>query len=250
MNTMRNFGLVGYPLSHSFSKKYFTEKFAAEDIIDCKYELYPLPDISKFPSILKENKLQGVNVTIPYKKAVLPYLDYLSDEVKAMEACNCILVDGDRTCGYNTDTIGFENTFKPQLKPHHNKALILGTGGASSAVAFVLHKLSIDYLFVSRGKSDRNNSITYNDLDSSIISQYQIIINTTPLGTTPDVDVCPNIPYEALTSRHFLYDLIYNPSETLFLKKGKQQGASIENGGQMLVIQAEESWRIWNGITA
>ena len=242
---MRKFGLIGYPLSHSFSKKYFTDKFEREDIRDCIYELYPLRDITELPGLIERENLEGINITIPYKKAVLPYLSSLSDEVSAIQACNCISFKHGQSIGYNTDTIGFRRTFETHLQPHHAKALILGTGGASLAVAFTLQQLNIDFLFVSRS-AGANNTITYEDINASILNAYFIIINTTPLGTYPEVHQFPPLPYELLNSNHYLYDLVYNPAETLFLKKGKQQGVTFENGAEMLIIQAEESWKIWN----
>lgn len=242
---MRKFGLIGYPLSHSFSKKYFTEKFEREGIRDCFYELYPIRDIAELPRLIESEYLEGINITIPYKKIVLPYLSSLSAEVKAIRACNCISFKHGQTIGYNTDTIGFRKTFETHLQPHHTKALILGTGGASLAVAFTLQQLNINFLFVSRS-SAANNTIVYEDINASILDVYSIIINTTPLGTYPEVHQFPPLPYELLSNQHYLYDLVYNPAETLFLKKGKQQGATIENGAEMLIIQAEESWKIWN----
>ena len=243
---MRKFGLIGYPLSHSFSKKYFTEKFARENIAGCIYELYPIHNISELPQLLNEQRLEGLNVTIPYKKHVLQFLDEATDAVAQMEACNCILIKNGKLLGYNTDVTGFEKTFAPHLKPSHQKALILGTGGAAAAVEFTLKKLGIQYLFVSRQQSSSPNCITYNDLNDEVMQQHTIIINTTPLGTYPDIHFCPSIPYQYITGQHYLYDLVYNPAKTLFLQKGEEQKATIENGAQMLIIQAEESWKIWN----
>jgi shikimate dehydrogenase len=243
---MRKFGLIGYPLSHSFSKRYFTEKFARENIDDCVYELYPIENITELPRLFTEENLSGLNVTIPYKRQVLPYLDNATNAVLEMQACNCILNRDGKLHGHNTDVIGFERTFAPHLQAHHDKALILGTGGAASAVEFTLEKLNINYKLVSRSKSANLRSMTYADLNEQLLSEYKIIINTTPLGTSPDVHNCPAIPYEYITSQHYLYDLVYNPAKTLFLQKGEERGAAIENGAQMLVIQAEESWKIWN----
>lgn len=245
---MRKFGLIGYPLSHSFSKKFFAQKFAAETIVDCDYELYPVATIGELPFLLKQQPgLEGLNVTIPYKKQVLQFLDEATHEVEQMQACNCIRIKEGKLYGFNTDVTGFEKTFIPHLLPIHKKALILGTGGAASAVEFTLKKLGIEYLFVSRTQAAGNNSITYDDLNEELIRSHTIIINTTPLGTYPDIERCPNIPYQYLGAQHYLYDLVYNPAETLFLKKGKEKGATIQNGAEMLVIQAEESWKIWNG---
>lgn len=242
---MRKFGLIGYPLSHSFSEKYFTEKFAREGIEDCVYELYPIGDINELPRLLQKEKLEGLNITIPYKKAVLPFLTGSSGEVKAIMACNCITIKDKTLIGYNTDTIGFRKTFERQLQPHHTRALILGTGGASLAVAYTLQLLNIDFLFVSRS-SNQDNTILYGELNDTILKEFTIIINTTPLGTFPDVNQYPPIPYDLITGKHYLYDLVYNPAETMFLKNGRLNGACTENGAEMLVIQAEESWKIWN----
>lgn len=243
---MRKFGLIGYPLSHSFSKKYFTEKFARENIEDSVYELYPIENIAELPRLISEHDLSGLNVTIPYKRQVLPYLNDVTKAVLEMEACNCILIRDGRLYGHNTDVTGFERTFAPHLQAHHHKALILGTGGAASAVEFILKKLNINYQLVSRNKSSSHNSITYGDLNEQLLKEHTVIINTTPLGTSPDVNSCPDIPYEFITPQHYLYDLVYNPAKTLFLQKGEEKGATIQNGAQMLVIQAEESWKIWN----
>ncbi|HEY8387921.1 MAG TPA: shikimate dehydrogenase [Parasegetibacter sp.] len=240
------FGLIGYPLSHSFSGKYFTEKFEKEGLTDHRYELYPLSSVEQLPQLLaSEPELRGLNVTIPYKQQVLQFLDNTDSIPEGINACNCIKIQDGRLIGYNTDIVGFEKSFLEQLQPHHNKALVLGNGGAAAAVTYVLKKLGIAYNIVSRNLH-RSSSLTYSDLNESIISKHKVIINTTPLGTFPDVDVCPPIPYEFLTGEHYLYDLIYNPSKTLFLKNGEKQSAIIKNGYEMLLLQAEESWRIWN----
>jgi len=239
------YGLIGYPLTHSFSKKYFTEKFEKLGLTDCRYENYSIATISELKKILASNpSLKGLNVTIPYKEAVLPLLNEKSEVVKKISACNCIRIVDDKLQGFNTDTIGFEKTLLTKLKPHHQKALILGTGGAAKAVEFVLNKLGIGFKYVSRKPSVRHFS--YEQLTSTLIREYSLIVNTTPLGMYPNVVQAPPIPYEALTSNHLLYDLIYNPDKTLFLNKGEQMGAEIMNGKEMLVIQAEESWNIWN----
>jgi len=244
---MRRYGLIGFPLSHSFSKKYFAEKFAREGIVDCTYELYPLEEIGLLPELLSSvENLCGLNVTIPYKKQVLPFLDHLSDEVQKIEACNCIAIANGKRYGYNTDTIGFEATFAPQLTLQDKAALVLGTGGAAAAVAYTLAKLGINYTYVSREPTGKPNTILYSALDEEMMQSYTIIINTSPLGTYPAVDDCPAIPYNLLTARHYLYDLVYNPAKTLFLKKGEERGTRIQNGAAMLAIQAEESWKIWN----
>lgn len=242
---MRLFALIGYPLSHSFSKKYFTEKFKREGLTDCRYEHFSIDDISKLKTILAENPdLCGLNVTIPYKEQVLSFLQEKNDLVKQIKACNCISIIKGKLKGYNTDALGFEQSLQEKLKPHHKKALILGTGGAAKAVEFVLDKHEIRYKYVSRKPSARNYS--YEQLTPAIIAAHKLIINTTPLGMYPAITEAPPIPYESLTSEHYLFDLIYNPEKTLFLRKGEEKGAAIKNGYDMLVIQAEESWKIWN----
>ena len=242
---MRLFGLIGYPLTHSFSKKYFTEKFEKMGITDCRYENFPISNIQDVKSIISSNpSLEGLNVTIPYKESVIGYLDEMTDVVKRIRACNCIRIINGKLKGFNTDTIGFEKTLLTKLKPSHTNALILGTGGAAKAVEFVLQKLKIKFKYVSRKPSV--NSFSYEQLVPGLIAQHALIINTTPLGMYPNTIQAPQIPYEALTAEHFLYDLIYNPAKTLFLEKGEQKGAAIMNGYEMLLSQAEESWNIWN----
>ena len=242
---MKVFGLIGYPLSHSFSKGFFAEKFQKEGISDCIYENFPLEDISQFPALLEQQPdLRGLNVTIPYKEAVLPWLDELSPAAEQIKAVNCIQFHEGIRIGFNTDVMGFKRSLQPLLKPHHTNALVLGTGGAAKAVMFVLQELNIPYTVVSRRAHD--GVITYNMLDKDIIAAHTIIINTSPLGMYPQVDAAPPIPYELITKHHLLYDLIYNPAETLFLKQGAAKGAAIKNGHEMLVLQAEASWDIWN----
>ncbi|MEY2903157.1 MAG: hypothetical protein RLY89_2263 [Bacteroidota bacterium] len=242
---MRLYGLLGYPLSHSFSQKYFTEKFQNLGLKDIAYENFSIPNIDELQEILdKRAGLAGFNITIPYKKEVLAFLDHASQAVQEIGACNCVRIVNGKRIGYNTDVVGFEQTLAPFLKPHHKKALILGTGGASAAVEWVLKKLGIDYLSVSRTVSD--NTITYEQIDEAIMTTHTLVINTTPLGMYPNMDACPNLPYLFMNEQHHLFDLVYNPEETQFLAKGKSQGASIQNGWEMLILQAEESWRIWN----
>lgn len=260
---MKKFGLIGYPLTHSFSKKYFTEKFEREEIEDHSYELFELENLSNFPEFIKAHPdLCGLNVTIPHKIGAVFYMKWMDDEAKKVEAINCIkiikesaieaafsgevgFVDQDfRLEGYNTDIYGFENSLKPLLKSHHNKALILGNGGASRAVRYVLKKLKIPFQTVSR--RSKSGHIMYDRVTAEMIKSCKLIINTTPLGTDPDVTAFPPIPYEAITNQHLLYDLIYNPEKTVFLQKGEAQGAAIKNGYEMLVLQAEKSWEIWN----
>ena len=242
---MRLFGLIGYPLTHSFSKKYFTEKFEKEGLNDCRYELFPIASINELKNVLDQNPdLNGLNVTIPYKEQVLSFLDEKDEVVKKIRASNCITVKKNKLKGYNTDAEGFEKSLKHFLQPHHTNALILGTGGASKAVEFVLKKLRISFKHVSRKPSVHNYS--YEQLTSSLLADHTLIINTTPLGMYPKINEAPPIPYEALTGDHYLFDLVYNPERSLFLQKGQEKGAAIKNGYEMLVIQAEESWRIWN----
>jgi len=243
---MQQYGLIGFPLSHSFSKKFFTEKFEREGLTDHVYELFPIPSIEGLKEVLAANpELRGINVTIPYKRLVLPYLDDASHIPGGIRACNCIRISEGRLTGYNTDITGFENSFTPLLKNHHRRALVLGSGGAAEAVTFVLEKLGIGYALVSRDRRP-GSRFTYSDLNEAIMREYEVIINTTPLGTYPNVEACPDIPYEYITDRHYLFDLVYNPAKTVFLRKAETAGAAICNGYDMLVIQAEESWKIWN----
>ncbi len=242
---MRQFGLIGFPLSHSFSQKYFTEKFLKENISDAEFLNFSIPDVTAIETIFRDHPLlQGLAVTIPYKKSVIPYLNSVNDAVKEMAACNCIKIRGEIKTGFNTDIIGFEKSFVKQLKPHHKKALILGTGGASAAIQYVLKKLNIEYLLVSRHESLR--AIAYSDISPVMFLEFNIIINCTPLGTYPDTEKAPLLPYSLLTPEHYLYDLVYNPPLTKFLLYGKEAGCSIKNGSEMLELQAEENWRIWN----
>ncbi len=245
---MRVFGIIGYPLGHSFSQKYFTEKFQREEINDCIYETYPIKNIDELELVVKQQpRLEGLNITIPHKQAILSFLDDSTNIPFGLNACNCIRIIDGNLIGYNTDVIGFERSLSSQLHNHHTKALILGNGGAAEAVKFVLQQLNINYKIVSR-KIQKDAELTYADLNENIIKENLLIINTTPLGTFPAVDGYPEIPYQYLTPQHLLYDLVYNPEKTLFLKKGEEYGALIKNGYEMLVVQAEESWDIWNGI--
>ena len=244
---MRRFGLIGHPLGHSFSQKYFTAKFAAEGIQGCQYDLFPLPDITLFPSLWDTYPdLVGLNVTIPYKEKVIPYLDGMSDVVRSSGACNCIHRTPMGLVGHNTDVTGFERSLAPGIRPSHREALILGTGGASKAVAFVLGRLGIGYRFVSRSGGGDDGSLSYAELDRGVMATHTLIVNTTPLGTFPDIDTAPDIPYDLISPEHYLFDLVYNPPLTRFLEEGLKRGATTRNGSDMLAIQAEESWRIWN----
>lgn len=243
---MRLFGLIGYPLSHSFSKKYFDQKFLQEKITDTSFENFSIENISLLHEILKNTDLEGLAITIPYKKAVMPFLNIASEAVQKMGACNCISIKEGKLYGHNTDVIGFERSFIQQLKPQHKQALILGTGGAAAAVEFVLQKLKIPYHFVSRKKDREDNILVYEELNETVINHHQVIINCSPLGTFPKVDGAPDIPYQFINKEHYLFDLVYNPAETMFLQLGKQRGAIVQNGYDMLVFQAEENWKIWN----
>ena len=241
---MRKFGLIGLPLTHSFSKQFFTEKFEKEQITDCLYENYPLEKIEDLPALLAANRdIVGLNVTIPYKKDVVPFLTDAAPAVKKTGACNCIRIDGKKRIGYNTDVIGFHLSLMPHLRVQHQRALILGTGGASAAVEFVLQQIAMPYLIVSRNPG--TNSIGYDQLSEDLMESRTLIVNTTPLGTFPAVETYPPIPYQYVTDQHFLYDMVYNPTETIFLKQGREKGATILNGLDMLIGQANASWDIW-----
>lgn len=242
---MRLFGLIGFPLSHSFSAGYFAAKFEKEGITGYRYDNFPLASVAELPALFDAHpELEGINVTIPYKEQVLAYLDQKSETVAAIGACNCIHRKNGKLVGYNTDVTGFELSLKEKLAPHHRRALVLGTGGAAKAVEFVLRKLAIDYLLVS--SSGKDNTISYRELTSAILKDHTLLINTTPLGMYPNLDEMPALPYEALGAEHYLFDLIYNPAKTRFLAMGERAGATIKNGHDMLLIQAEESWKIWN----
>lgn len=243
---MREFGLIGFPLIHSSSKRIFEEKFAAENLYDCRFHLFPLKDVAEIFTILNTYiYLKGFAVTIPHKQAVIPLLDDISAEAEAIGAVNCIKIRDGRLSGFNTDVVGFERSFIPLLPSGARSALVLGTGGASKAVQFVLRKLNIEFLLVSRGKQDEK-TIQYKDLTEEYLSKYPVIINASPVGMSPSENEAPDIPYEFLNSDNYLYDLVYKPEKTLFLQKGEVQGAVIKNGEEMLEIQAEENWRIWN----
>jgi shikimate dehydrogenase len=241
--TKKLLGIIGYPLSHTFSPEYFRRKFEKENISGFDYRAFPLDYISKFPALLKQNPdLAGLNVTIPYKEAIIPFLHELEDVARKTGAVNTIKIVTKKLLGYNTDVEGFRLSLLPLLNSGHAKALVLGSGGASKAVCYVLENAGIDFLIVS---SSGSGDLGYSNLTPEIIQEYLLIINTTPLGMWPHTEAGPDIPYLALTDRHLLYDLIYTPSETLFLQKGKSHGAAIKNGLQMLELQAEASWRIW-----
>ncbi|MEO6915890.1 MAG: shikimate dehydrogenase [Chitinophagaceae bacterium] len=246
---MKKYGLIGYPLNHSFSKRFFSEKFVREGVTDASYENYPLTDIGQFYELINAVPgLAGLNVTIPYKESVVPFLSEQDEIVKRIGACNCIKIKDGQLCGFNTDVYGFESSLATKLLHHHNKALILGTGGASKAVAYVLYKLGISYYFVSRKENTGDPDIlTYESLTQEIYDSFLLIINTSPVGMHPAEQFAPPINYSFITDKHFLFDLIYNPDQTLFLKHGIEKGATVQNGYDMLVYQAEKSWEIWNG---
>ena len=276
---MTTYGLIGYPLGHSFSRKFFTEKFEKEGI-DAQYLNFEIPSIEEFPEIIKNNpELRGLNVTIPYKQQVMQYLDDISEEAKAIGAVNVVRIErpspqpspimgretmrnagnkpdglpikGDMSeglrgslIGYNSDVIGFVESIRPLLKAHHKKALILGTCGASKATRYGLEKkLGMKTLFVSR--SAREGMITYEEVTAEVLKEYEVIVNCSPVGMYPHVDECPALPYEAMNENSLLYDLVYNPLETLFMKKGAEQGATVKNGLEMLHLQAIASWKFW-----
>jgi shikimate dehydrogenase len=243
---MKRYGLIGYPLSHSFSKNYFEQKFLAEDIQDCSYDLFPLKNIEELPLLIESTKgLQGLNVTIPYKEQVLRFVTVLSDAVESIGACNCIKIQDGILTAFNTDVLGFEQSLKPLLRPEYKKALILGTGGAAKAVAWVLGNLGIEYSYVSRNPGEQR-FISYEMLHLELVREHKLIVNTTPLGMQPNIHQKPSLPYAGITPYHLCYDLIYNPAKTAFLLAAEAQGATIKNGLEMLTIQAEESWKLWN----
>jgi len=246
---MKTFGLIGFPLGHSFSKKFFSEKFELEGIRDCRYELFPMENIDSIRHLLAgEETLRGLNVTIPHKVNVLPFLNELDDAAKMIGAVNCISVEkkNGKTWlkGYNTDAFGFAESLKPFLKENHTKALVLGDGGAAKAVKYVLDQLNISYFSVVR--TPVAGAVLYDQISEELMSSHQLIINTTPLGTFPNVETAPAIPYEFITDQHLAYDLVYNPEETEFMRRAKVRGAAVKNGLEMLQLQALRAWSIWN----
>ncbi len=243
---IEKYGLIGKNISYSFSKKYFTEKFEKENLLNFSYENFDISDISELQSIVAETLyLKGLNVTIPYKESVFPFLDKINKKALAIGAVNTIkITKNQKLKGYNTDSYGFKKSLKPHLKSHHKKALILGTGGASKAVSYTLHQLEIEYKFVSRNPN--SEQLSYEDLNDEIFNEFHLIINCTPLGTFPNTEEFPSLPYSFFSEKHLAFDLIYNPPETLFLQKAKEFGAKTLNGYQMLVFQADKAWQIWN----
>lgn len=243
---MRQFGLIGYPLDHSFSKKYFQEKFTKENINNCSYNLFPLKNINQFPLFIEENKnIVGLNVTMPYKESIILFLSELDDVAKQVGAVNTIKIVNKKLYGYNTDVYGFEESIKPYLNGKIKKALIFGTGGAAKAVSYVLSKIGVDYFFVSRTKRN-NKCIAYDTLNKELLSKYFLLVNTTPVGTISLTEESLAINYESITKDHIVYDLTYNPTLTLLMKSAHARGATILNGLNMLYLQAERSWEIWN----
>lgn len=245
---MEKYGLLGYPLGHSFSRNFFNEKFANEGI-DAEYVNFEIPTIDDIMEIIAENKnLKGLNVTIPYKEKVIPYLDEMSPEARAIGAVNVVKVirasNEVKLKGFNSDVIGFTRSIEPLLESHHKKALVLGTGGASKAIKHGLKQLGIEYTMVSRREVD--GTIQYKNITPEVLQEYTVIVNCTPSGMYPHVNECPELPYEAMSSKHLLYDLVYNPDETLFMKMGAKYGAKTKNGLEMLLLQAYASWEFWH----
>lgn len=239
------FGLIGKDISYSFSRGYFTEKFETLGLKNYSYENFDFQEIEEFKLLVDQNSdIKGCNVTIPYKESIIPYLDEIDPKAKKIGAVNTIHFTNDKLIGYNTDAYGFQKSIEPNIKKHHKRALILGTGGASKAVNYVLEEMGLECCFVSR--NPKKNQLGYIDLDKKILSKYSVIVNCTPLGTHPNIDRKPDIPYQFVTKKHLLFDLIYNPEKTAFLASGEKYGATISNGHSMLKNQAEESWSIWN----
>lgn len=238
------YGIIGYPLGHSFSRGFFTEKFATEGI-DAQYLNFEIPEATMLTDVLRRNPgLRGLNVTLPHKQAVIPLLDEMSDEAREIGAVNVIRVRDGKLKGFNSDIIGFTESIKPLLLPHHKRALVLGTGGASRAICVGLSRLGIAWTYVSR--SAKEDRMTYSDLTPEVMEQYTVIVNCSPVGMFPKADAAPDIPYHLLTERHLLYDLVYNPDDTLFMQRGRRYGATVKNGLEMLHLQAIASWRFWN----
>jgi shikimate dehydrogenase len=245
---MKTFGLIGFPLAQSFSQKYFTQKFKDENI-DARYLNFEMEDINELPELLEHHAyIAGFSITIPHKEKIFKFLNELDASARDIEACNAVKVTWKNKTpilkGYNTDVIGFSESIQPLLKEHHKKALILGTGGAAKAIAYGLKKLGLEYKYVSRNK--KADSLTYSELNQTNLNEYHVLVNCTPLGMYPNIEQCPDVPYELLSDKHLLYDLTYNPETTQFMKNGLEQGASVKNGLEMLHLQAEAAWKIWN----
>ena len=246
---MKRYGLIGYPLGHSFSQKYFTEKFDRE-CVDARYDLFPLESINELPGLIHDTEgLAGFNVTIPYKQDVIQFLDEMDDQAREIGAVNVVKImrqvnGAYRLKGFNSDAYGFTESIRPMLGPSHKRALVLGSGGASKAVIFSLRRLGVEPVVVSRRASA--GMLTYAAIDKEILMNYTVIVNASPVGMSPIIDACPDIPYEFLTPRHVCFDLVYNPEETLFLQKASAAGAAVKNGLEMLHLQAEGAWMYWN----
>lgn len=244
---MVEFGLIGKTLIHSFSKNFFEAKFKNLELANFRYHNFEIDSIEKINALIKSNPhLIGLNVTIPYKESVIPFLDNLSDEAKEIGAVNCIKIKNGKLIGYNTDVYGFSQSIKPFIDNNHERALILGTGGASKAVAYSLKKLGVEIYFVTSSEKKIPNTFFYSELNELVMNAFKLVINTTPVGTYPTVEECPDLPYKFFTNQHLAFDLIYNPEKTLFLQKAAEQGAICVNGLSMLQLQAEKSWEIWN----
>lgn len=244
---MINFGLIGKSLSHSFSRSYFEKKFIENELNDHFYKNFELETIEQFSNVLKTQNLKGLNVTNPYKESIIPFLDELSIEAKEIGAVNCINIVNGKTIGYNTDAYGFGQSIKPFLDTTHGRALILGTGGASKAVAYALKKIGVEVFFATSSNKKNTNTFFYDEINEGMMSAFKLIINTTPLGLYPNINQAPALPFHLFTDKHLAYDLIYNPEQTLFLKQAKEKGAVTINGLSMLHLQAQKSWEIWNG---
>src|SRR5205085_3051728 len=244
---MQVYGLIGYPLEHSFSQQYFNAKFEKERDADRVFKLFPLRAITEFPALIAgEKNIKGLAVTIPYKESIIQYVNTIKGAAEEVRAVNCLKISDNIITGYNTDVIGFERSFMPLLQKHHTGALILGTGGSSKAVKYVLKKLGLEFLVVTRHVDGKKGHINYSMINKNMTDQYPVIINCTPAGMFPDTNDWPQIPYQYLNNKNYLFDLIYNPEQTKFLEKGVQAEALVKNGNEMLLIQAEENWKIWN----
>ncbi len=245
-----NLGLIGRSISHSFSKMYFDEKFSKEYKTGFTYQNFDIENLDFLLDIIKDNRLSGLNITKPYKETIIPFLNELDETAKLINAVNCIKVlwnnESPYLIGYNTDYYGFAQSIKPFLEPVHQKALILGTGGASKAVSHALKQIGVDVYFATTGHKKGNNYFTYNELNEHVLNACKLVVNCTPLGLHPHTGACPDIPYQFIGTDHLLYDLIYNPAQTLFLEKGKGRGATVMNGLNMLKLQADKGWEIWN----
>ncbi|WP_185849123.1 shikimate dehydrogenase family protein [Blattabacterium cuenoti] len=241
------YGLIGRDIKYSFSKRFFIEKFKNESIINVNYEIFDIPRIENVLFVFQNPYLKGCNVTIPYKTSIIPFLTKIMPKAKSIGSVNVVKIHNKCRTGFNTDVLGFEYSFKKDLNQFENKrnlkALILGTGGVSKTISFVLEKLQISYQYVSRKR--KKSFLVYEDINQNLLKEYKIIINCTPVGTYPNINSCPSLPYQYISSEHYFYDLVYNPNKTLFLKKAEKKGALIKNGLEMLYIQAEESWNIW-----